>query len=223
MQSDLRPSRRVLEFAQAFGVVTPALASRVAGGDASRAKLLLAQLSTSGKLFRHLCRYSASPKRFAYYATCREPLPLTRVRAAYATASFVARSTPSLRLVSSAEFEALMEPIAREARADMPRYRPCFLRLVPGQAARVSLIWPARSRDMNDVIRDLDLFVSHRAFAPWRALALAGQLEITCLFRSFRGAAELQRWLERRPLLSRAGGPPVPVPVTVRPAAMLRG
>ena len=223
MPTDLRPSRRVLEFAEAFGLLTPALAARgLLGGDISLARLVLAQLSTAGRLHRHLCRFSASVKRFSYYSCNRRPMTLTGVRAAYAAASFVSRVDPAVRIVPR-EFSELMTPLAQGAGADLPAYRPCYLRGLDSATPRVSLVWAARSRDMNTVVGHLDAFVSHTAFTPWRGLALAGHLEITCLFRSFRGSAELQRWLERRPVLSRAGGGPVRIPVVVHPAAALRG
>lgn len=219
-----RPSRVVLDFVDRFGLITPRLAARVAfPQNPAGARLLLGQLSTAGALRRHLCRCSASPRRFAYFTTSAHPFSLARVRSMFAIAEFFARAGKRATALPPEEFADLMRTVSQELGSQPPPYLPCYLRAgEENRPARLSLVWPARSKDMNMALGDLESFVSRERFAPWRAFALAGRLEITCLYRSYRGAAELQRWAQRHPILSRAGGPPVPIPVVVHPAAIPR-
>lgn len=81
---------------------------------------------------------------------------------------------------------------------------------------RLSLVCVGATRSLPTAIDEMESVVSSPEFRPWWYFAQIGAFALTYLHRGPRVSVdELGRWLRRRPLLSRLGEKPTPIPVFV--------
>lgn len=74
---------------------------------------------------------------------------------------------------------------------------------------------PDGSIDLNAVLAWLQSYVQNRRFAVWAHFANRGRFGLVYLMDDAAQAEELERWLQRRPLLSPLLRPAVQIPVNI--------
>jgi hypothetical protein len=166
---------------------------------------------------RHeLTRHEASGG--AYYTADAVPLEPAALAEAWAVVWFCRMTRPPKALLSPREFRTLVTgmrdagvPLVREPRFVRAYRARDHLHLLRVQPVRFDSRRDAVARALV-LLQDL---VASDGFAPWWTWARHDLLRLVYLVRDAELGRELMRWTLRHPLLSRAGGAPVAIPLDV--------
>lgn len=184
-------------------------------GDIARVAGVLAALEERRNLHRHV--FHAQTGSLEYYTPEAEPLQRQELYRRFALLAFTSLLPMRRPLLGEVAFRDSVESVARTAGLPALPWRPCYVhRANASEPPRLSLIRVGTTRSMQAAIDELERFVASPAFRPWWYFAEIGSFVLTYLHRGPRASAdELGRWLRRRPLLSRLGEKPAPIPVFV--------
>lgn len=176
---------------------------------------LLAALVERGSLHRHV--FHAQTGSLEYFTPEARPLRRQELYRRFALLAFSSLQPMPRPLLGEAAFRDSVESVARTAGLRSVPWRPCYLhRAAASEQPRLSLVRVGATRAPQKAIDELERFVSSPGFRPWWYFAEIGAFVLTYLHRGPRTTAdELGRWLRRRPLLSRLGENPTPIPVFV--------
>ncbi|GMV26707.1 MAG: hypothetical protein AMXMBFR58_27380 [Phycisphaerae bacterium] len=176
---------------------------------------VLAALEERRNLHRHV--FHAQTGSLEYYTPEAEPLQRQELYRRFALLAFTSLLPMRRPLLGEVAFRDSVESVARTAGLPALPWRPCYVhRANASEPPRLSLIRVGTTRSMQAAIDELERFVASPAFRPWWYFAEIGSFVLTYLHRGPRASAdELGRWLRRRPLLSRLGEKPAPIPVFV--------
>jgi hypothetical protein len=183
--------------------------------DRKQAAAAVASLLKEQSLRRH--RFHAQKGSLEYFTPEAEPLRRQELYRRFALLAFTSLLPMPRPLLGETAFRDSVESVARTAGIRSFSWRPCYVhRSSASEQPRLSLILIGTTRSMQAAIDDLERFVSASPFRPWWYFARNGTFVLTYLYRGPRTSAdELGRWLRRRPLLSRLGEKPTPIPVFV--------
>ncbi|MFH1417352.1 MAG: hypothetical protein ABII12_03590 [Planctomycetota bacterium] len=219
-------AQRVLSQVDEFELTTRAVVTTtLARGKKARAHDWLRRLTDVGKLFRH--EHADGDRRFVYYARHDRPIVLRHLRRAFATLWLCRICTPHLKLLTEDELLRLAGVLLDAAVPELPKHVRCVLYPVQGESVpRIALLRIHGQSDpdrvnLNRAVTDIDRIVSLPAFRLWHRLALLQRFAFVYLIAGEENAAELGRWLQRRPPVSRVATTAVTIDVHVRPAEPL--
>ncbi len=222
----LSHAQRILNQVARFELTTQVVVTRaLTRGSKAQARRRLRRLIDAGDLFRH--EHAAGDLRFVYYTRHDQPLVLAHLRKAFAALWLCQMSTPHLKLLTDGEMSRLTEGLLGAAIPESLKHVRCVLYPVQGEPVprfallRVHSQFDLNRVDLNYAVTDIDRIVSLPPFRLWHRLARLRRFALVYLIAGEQNAAELGRWLRRRPPVSRVAMPTATIEVHVRPAKPL--
>ena len=218
----------LLRLVNRFELITAPLAGHAQFNRRTRlARRALRQLCKKGRVIRRELSDPTGGPPFEYFTAGPIKLSPQAVRERFAVLCFCVMSKQPKRLLSRAKLEAATASVRSVTGLALEYHPPCYPQF-PKDAESVSfrMIRIARAAasgniDLNQVVADLDRFVSQPAFHIWAHYARRGRFGIDLLVDGAHLALELETWLARRPPISRVSGRALIVPVKVHRAEPL--
>lgn len=210
--------------AESFGVVTArSLARAIAQLDYQAAERLAANLVAKGEW--HRVAFTMNETRRNCFVPTAAMAGRGEIRRRLCLLHFCWELPQPRPPQDDAELATHLTKLAKSLRLDVPRGVPCYTHVANRrELKRFSLVHVCPAGAMQRTIRQLDELVSASAFTLWSHLAKPGAFALSCLWAGDPAeAAELSRWLRRRPPVSRIAGKNgvgavvTPIPVWVYP------
>lgn len=194
---------------------TVSIARDLFNGDMPRAERALTELTVRGRLRRQV--FHAQTGSLVYFTPEKDRLNRSVLYRRFAVLAYTSLQPRRRPFLDATEYRDTVGAIARNAGLNEPPWQPCYLhRASASESPRLSAVRVGTTRSLQAAIADLERWVSSPSFKTWWYFAAVDGFVLTYLHRGPRAAAdELGRWLRRRPLLSRLGENPTPVPVFV--------
>lgn len=176
--------------------------------DPGEAHAVVNRLVQTGRLHRHRIG-SAS-----YFSREIQPFSPKNAERAYRIACYCCLNSPRRQLLARGRLRKQKLPAVPSYLEDGQR----FVWIKTGTEH------PARGyADLQQVLSMIQGWVEHESFWEMSYFATKDRFGIAFLMAHARQAAELDRWLERRPVLSPLQQPPVRIPVAVHVVPSLMG
>lgn len=207
--------RSVKEQVRLYGLTTMRAVNRaVAGGHEGTANQVLRYLADTGELHRRTCASPLGPVE--YFAPSPAELPEPVARRRLSILAYACCQREQRPLLPPDKFQTVIGSVALKGGRTPSPWRPCYLHRANARVRRLSLIRTADSPDLQAVVGDLDALVDSAEFRPWLPFMENNAFVLTVLVSSrLAQAAELSRWVRRRPPVCRGGSSAQPVEVFV--------
>jgi hypothetical protein len=207
-----------------FGLTTIPAVVRATGANRNAVRSQLQGLIASKHLIKHT--YAANGQPLAYFCVRKQPWSERWLRERHAWLWFCLQQERFCKYLTGPNLAALAEASGLPTPHVLPRgARTC--RCGNSGDKRIGLISMhslahESSVNLNVVVAAIDRMASEPKFALWQWLARFQRFTLVHLVSGQANAAELGRWLRRRPPVARALTPPVPLEVESHAAAPLR-
>jgi len=216
--------RKSLLWARLYGLVTRrVIRERISARNDRLASRILRTLVRQARLHRH--EYTDGVRRLVYYSPERNPYDRGRLQREFSVLWHSTMTEPFQPLLDAQQQRRLLGNLATACGLSLPgRARLALDHSMNETVPRLALILAYADPDavdLNQMVGFLDRLVSGGKFRLWWHLANRNRFIIQYLVPGPESAFELQRWIARRPPISRSGPTPVPVSVKVYPAECL--